>query len=189
MRLHDFEIPLVAIQVHGNTGYLYIGLDASLLFLSQRKRTQNSTFFLRPLPPPLLPILRAACVIKRDYLDSLPFHWSSSVPKKYKRNIVNGDLHRAKRISSNFLNEKGRIFKKYRLAGFPTAFINSVMRSFDNNDEEPPWLFEENKKLTTRIQIPFFPKNERSVYKIKSRIEMFTNGQVKLEVTWKTRKL
>ena len=32
----------------------------------------------------------------------LPVHWSSWIPKQYKRNAVIGDLHRSKRISSNF---------------------------------------------------------------------------------------
>ena len=39
----------------------------------------------------------------------LSFHWTSAVPKKYKRNIIKGELHRAKRISSNFVTEKNRI--------------------------------------------------------------------------------
>ena len=33
------------------------------------------------------------------------------------------------------------------------------------------------------------PKNEQSAYKIRSHIETFTNGKVKLEITWKTRKI
>ena len=32
----------------------------------------------------------------------LPVHWSSRVPKRYKRKAVIGDLHRSKRIYSNF---------------------------------------------------------------------------------------
>jgi len=35
----------------------------------------------------------------------LPIHWSSKIPKRYKRNSVLGDLHRAKRISSDFQTE------------------------------------------------------------------------------------
>ena len=31
--------------------------------------------------------------------------WTSKTPKRYKRNTVNGDLHRSKRISSNFDKE------------------------------------------------------------------------------------
>ena len=31
-----------------------------------------------------------------------PIHWNSAVPKSYKRNVIIGDVHRAKRISSDF---------------------------------------------------------------------------------------
>ena len=30
-------------------------------------------------------------------------HWSSKVPFRYKKNAINGELHRAKKTSSNFL--------------------------------------------------------------------------------------
>ena len=36
----------------------------------------------------------------------IPNHWSSAVPKKYKRNMILGGLHRAHKISSNFELEK-----------------------------------------------------------------------------------
>ena len=32
----------------------------------------------------------------------LPIPWSSNIPKRYKRNTINTDLHRAKRISTDF---------------------------------------------------------------------------------------
>ena len=35
-----------------------------------------------------------------------PVHWSSKIPKRYKRNAINGDLSRACKISSDFDNEK-----------------------------------------------------------------------------------
>ena len=35
----------------------------------------------------------------------LPVHWSSRVPKRYKRNDVTGYLHRSKIISTNFQME------------------------------------------------------------------------------------
>ena len=31
-----------------------------------------------------------------------PIHWNSAVPKSYKQNVIIGDVHRAKRISSDF---------------------------------------------------------------------------------------
>ena len=41
----------------------------------------------------------------------MPNHWSSAVPKMYKRNAILGDLHRAHKISSNFELQKLRIKK------------------------------------------------------------------------------
>ena len=38
-----------------------------------------------------------------------PVHWSSKVPFRYKKNVINGELHRAKKISSNFQSETTRI--------------------------------------------------------------------------------
>ena len=35
----------------------------------------------------------------------LPSPWASKTPKRYKRNTVNGDLYRSKRISLNFDEE------------------------------------------------------------------------------------
>ena len=55
----------------------------------------------------------------------IPFHWSSQVPKQYKRNVIKGDLSRAKRISSNFDSELTHIRSKYSLAGYPKKFIEA----------------------------------------------------------------
>ena len=34
-----------------------------------------------------------------------PSPWTSKTPKRYKRNTINGDIHRSSRISSNFEEE------------------------------------------------------------------------------------
>ena len=60
----------------------------------------------------------------------LPFHWSSAVPKSYKRNIILGELHRAKRFSSNFNLELIRIRSKFVNSGYPTRFVESVINTF-----------------------------------------------------------
>ena len=36
----------------------------------------------------------------------LPTPWNSKIPKKYKRNVIFGDLHRSKLISTDFTKEK-----------------------------------------------------------------------------------
>ena len=43
-----------------------------------------------------------------------PMHWSSKVSKKIKRNIITNDLHRAKKISSNFDAEMRDIPSKFK---------------------------------------------------------------------------
>jgi len=46
--------------------------------------------------------------------NKLPVHRSSRIPKRYKRNAVNADLHRAEKISSNFELERDVITKKHQ---------------------------------------------------------------------------
>ena len=46
-------------------------------------------------------------------MSKLFVHWSSGVPKLYKRNTVIGDLHRSKRISSHFEMEINQIKRKF----------------------------------------------------------------------------
>ena len=57
----------------------------------------------------------------------MPVHWTSKVPKRYKRNTINGDLNRSHQISMNFDHEKEIIREKYHLACFPTRFVDSVI--------------------------------------------------------------
>ena len=63
-------------------------------------------------------------------------HWSSKIPFRHKRNAINGKLHRAKRIVSDFNKELKRIRQKYRNAGFPLKFINETICNFERGKEE-----------------------------------------------------
>ena len=83
----------------------------------------------------------------------IPAHWSSQIPKRYKRNSIKVDLHRAKKISTNFKEEIKFIRNKFIKADFPLPFINSVIKDFNNqqkivqqnNEEEliiPSYFFE-----------------------------------------------
>ena len=65
----------------------------------------------------------------------LPVSWNSKIPKQYKRNMLLGDLHRAKKISSNFVEEKKTIKTKYIKAEFPLRFINSIVNSFEEKEK------------------------------------------------------
>ena len=108
-----------------------------------------------------------------------PVHWSSKVPFRYKKNAINGELHRAKKISSNFQSEIARIKAKFLNAGFPHKVIESTINNFNNVDEElmiPRWLFDERK--TIAINLPFSNKNEHFSKRFCE----------KLNIIWSTRK-
>ena len=86
----------------------------------------------------------------------LPFHWTSAVLKHYEKNVIIGDLHHVKNLSSNFEQEVRIKRNKYVKAGYPFHFINSVIDSFAQEKEDPIIpisLFEERKEVS--FQIPF----------------------------------
>ena len=60
--------------------------------------------------------------------------WSSQIPKRYKRNNINGDLHRALKIASYFDTEVSAITKKYLDAGYTIGFIKLVISDFKKRD-------------------------------------------------------
>ena len=51
-------------------------------------------------------------------------------PKKFKKNIVDNDLHKSKVIGSNFENELKEIRKKYNYMDYPRSFVESVIKNF-----------------------------------------------------------
>ena len=69
----------------------------------------------------------------------IPTHWSSQIPKKWKRNAITGALHRAKRISTNLIQDIERIRTKFIKSGYPRNFVNNTIQSFQDRilQEEP----------------------------------------------------
>ena len=65
-----------------------------------------------------------------------PDHWSLKASFRYKKNAVNGELHRAKKISTSFQSETARIKAKFSKAGFPHKVIENTINNFNNVDEE-----------------------------------------------------
>ena len=61
----------------------------------------------------------------------LPVHWTSKIPKRYKRNAINADLNRAARIASTFTEEIPTIKQKFLSADYPPRFVNSVIKQFN----------------------------------------------------------
>ena len=129
----------------------------------------------------------------------LPVPWSSKVPNRYKRNAINSDLYRAKRISSNFDNEVNRIKNKFSRAGFPVKFTESVIRDFNdknsaqpiNNEDEfiiPPWLFKESKRFIL-VELPYCKTNEIVAKHFLRKIHQFTDESYDIAIKWHTRKI
>ena len=112
------------------------------------------------------------------------------VPYKYKRSAITGELHRTKRIASNFDDETKRIRSKYKDAGDPKHVIENTVKNFTRNKDElliPPWLFDERKYVT--ICLPFSSKNEKYCKYFINKLVSFTSGKVKFNVVWNTRKI
>ena len=83
---------------------------------------------------------------------------------RYKHDAIIGELHRAKKIDSNFDIEIKRIINKYTAAGFRNRFVSSIIDNFDSGKDNliiPQWLPEERKAFT--IHLPFSSSNENFV--------------------------
>ena len=97
--------------------------------------------------------------------NKLPTHRSSKISKRYKRNMINGDLNRSYRICMDFQAEKEIIKKKFQNANFPTRFIHSVIKQFEEKSFTPDdliipeFLFEEPRQFIL-LEIPFCESNE-----------------------------
>ena len=84
-------------------------------------------------------------VYRKPTFSGLYLQWASFVPKKYKRGLVNGLLHRAWRICSSFeLFHQEVIFLKDILQknGYPYTFIDQCVRTFltakMDSQKDPP---------------------------------------------------
>ena len=123
----------------------------------------------------------------------LPVHWKSKVPKRYKRNAINTDIHRAAKISSNFENEKKVIKNKFQRAGFPPRFIDSVFHQYTEKYENeviiPQNFFDEKKEKNVKIEIPFCEKNEEISSKFLAKFKAFTNDRYNVSIKWNTKKV
>ena len=120
----------------------------------------------------------------------LPVHWSSKVPFKYKRNAVTGELHRAKRIASDFDKETKIIRSKYTDGGYPKHVIENSFKNFNREKDElliTPWLFDERKHVTIRLS--FSSKNEKYCAYFINKLVSFTSEKVKFNVFWSARKI
>ena len=85
-------------------------LDTQLVYLNGKVQTK---VYRKPNKLPIVP-------------------WSSNIPKPYKRNAINVDLHHAKQIATDCEKDIVQIKEKFLAANFPSRFINSVCNDFLN---------------------------------------------------------
>ena len=74
----------------------------------------------------------------------LPFHFSSKEALQYKKNVILGELHRAKIINFNY--EVSKIFEKFIRAGYSIKFISKQLGKFMSSRNDfliPKWMFGE----------------------------------------------
>ena len=115
---------------------------------------------------------------------------TTKTPKRYKRNTVNDNLHRSKRILSNFDEEIPLIKEKFVKADYPLRFINSVVNEFQKCKEYgeeifiiPPNLFGITKPFIF-VEIHYFQLN-----KIKSKYFLKKLYKFRIVITWTTRNI
>ena len=140
-----------------------------------------------------IPLNDTAVTSVHRKLNKLPTHWSSKVPKRYKRNAINSDLNRSHRISMNFTAEKEIIRDKFNTAGFPVRFVESVIEQFEKKLTEddliiPEFLFKEPKKFVL-IELPFCEKNEELSKRFLQKLKSFTDDKVEFAIRWGTKKV
>ena len=117
----------------------------------------------------------------------LSSQWTSKTPKRYKRNKINGDLHRSKRIPSNFDEETSLKKEKFMKANYQLRFINNAANEFQKckecGDESfiiPTGLFELAKPfIFVEIPCEHFWRKFRKL----------TMKSFRMVITWKTRNM
>ena len=123
-----------------------------------------------------------------------PQHWSSQVPRRYKKNAIICDLHRTFAISDNFECEIAKIKERYLHAGYPAGFIHHVIKEFRFTRQEciiPKNFFDipEKEKPTIRIRLPFCKSNENLTRTFLKKIRSFIGDSVSIFIIWNTSKI
>ena len=117
-------------------------------------------------------------------------HWSSKIPTRYKRNVITGELHSAKRIANDFNFEVKRITKKFLSAGFSRNFIGNTTEYFNKDKDDfiiPEWLFDEQKVIL--LQQPFSKSNEKFTKSLIKKLITFRNNKHKFNIVWNSRNI
>ena len=125
-------------------------------------------------------------------ISKLPVHWSSRVPKLYKRNAVIGDLHRSKRISSNLKWRLKQLDENFEMLITHQFLKNNINQFFTpkNNDSSIilPDLFEKSKPFIL-VEIKYREEKENASKYFIKKFEAFTNHRYRIAIKWITRKV
>ena len=105
----------------------------------------------------------------------LPMHWLSRVPKQYKWNALIWDLHRTKRISSNFEMQINVIKRKFPNTDYPPKFFNSIINQFLTPNIAIRLFF--HLSFLKRLHYLFWLK-----YQIVKKLEAFTNHSYRIAI-------
>ena len=125
--------------------------------------------------------------------NKFPVHWSSQTPRRYKRNAIFCELHRASVISDDFQGEMVRIRERYLHAGYPSGFINETFKNFKFERFQriiPQNLFEVKvSKPILRIRLPFCKQNENLSRVFLKKLYSFIGDSYSVFVIWDTCKI
>ena len=111
-----------------------------------------------------------------------------AVSKHYKKNIIIGDLHPLKKLSSNFKQKVTIKRGKYIKAGYPFRFIKSIIDDFNQEKEDlliSTSLFEKRKEVI--FQNLFCQRSENEISHDIDILETFPSYKVKFRYFWQTR--
>ena len=117
----------------------------------------------------------------------IPNQWSSAVPKKYKKNTIPRDLHRAHKTSNNFELEKQLIKKKNLSVSFPYSYIQSFQEKGELSISN--WFFEEKHRKAVHIRIHFYQSNEHYALKFIRKWESCAKENYSFVTIWKIRNI
>ena len=125
----------------------------------------------------------------------LPVHWTSKIPKRYKRNAISADLNRAAQIASTFPEEIPTIKQKFLSADYPPRF-NSVIKQFDekcNGNTQDDYIilpdFFDVPKLLVLTDILYCPRNETLSKRFIKKSHEFTSSSLEIRIKWITKKV
>ena len=131
-------------------------------------------------------------VYRKENKKAVP--WVSKIPKRYKRNTISGDLHRSRKVASNFDIEIRAITAKYSKAEYPRQCIDSVIQDFITPlDKDELFIIPQNmfevKEPFLLIEILYCEQNEIASKRFIKKFHQFTSEKYDMAVKWLMKKV